>query len=320
MAQFVLPQTNCKENSAMSEGPEVHRIARQMNEALAGANLLGVETRLKKAQAWLATHPGALDNRQIFNIFALGKNIIFQLNDDLWFRAHPLMWGKWQIHPATVTLPRDPGERVHLYTDRAQAIFLRGQVFDIVLGDPFEQIEALRIIGPDICDVPFDEALFRARLLDPRFADQEIAPVLLMQEVAAGLGNYFKSDVLNACRICPWRLVRTLSAAEIDCLAAQIPMQAQRCIEQRGFTIPVELYEQLKHEAEAKGGTFHYRDRHWAFRRTGRPCFHCGSLIKQTRIGPLGGRLTYYCPRCQAPDRYMDAAADLSIASGVNLL
>ncbi len=286
----------------MTEGPEAHRIAHNMNDALAGANLLTVETRLKKAQAWLAAHPGALDNRQIFNVFALGKNIIFQLNDDLWFRSHPLMWGKWQLFPAEATLPYDPNERVHIYTDRAQAVFLRGQVFDIVQGDPYEQVEALRIIGPDICDAPFDEALFRARLLDPRFANQEIAPVLLMQEVAAGLGNYFKSDVLNACQISPWRLVRTLSAAEIDCLAMTVPKQAQRSIELRGFTIPAELHERLQREAEAEGRSFRHRDRHWAFRRTGQPCFHCGTPIKQTRTGPLGGRLTYYCPRCQKPD------------------
>jgi endonuclease-8 len=291
----------------MSEGPEVHRIAMNMNEALAGANLLGLETRLKKPLAWLEAHSGALENRQIFNVFALGKNIIFQLNDDLWFRAHPLMWGKWQLFPPDATLPRDPAERVHLYTDRAQAIFLRGQVFDIVLGDPFEQIQPLREIGPDICDVPFDVPMFKSRLLDPRFANQEIAPVLLLQEVAAGLGNYFKSDVLNACRISPWRLVRTLSAAEIDCLATTIPMQAQRSITARGFTIPLELYQRLEHEAATSGRPFNYRDRHWAFRRSGRPCFHCGAAIKQTRTGPLGGRLTYYCPICQPATSYYEA-------------
>ncbi len=283
----------------MSEGPEVHRIAARLNESLAGGKLLGLETRLKKAQAWLAEHPAALDERQILNIFALGKNIIFQLNDDLWFRAHPLMWGKWLLFPPQDTIPREPQERVHLYTDRAQAIFMRGQVFDIVLGDPFEQIETLRVIGPDICDVPFDTAKFKARLLDPRFAEQEIAPVLLLQEVAAGLGNYFKSDVLNACQIHPQRRVASLSEAEVDCLIQTIPMQAQRCLEQRGFTIPVELYQRLQHEAEAEGRSFHYRDRHWAFRRTHRPCFHCGTPMVQTRTGPDGGRLTYYCPNCQ---------------------
>lgn len=300
----------------MSEGPEVHRIAATMNEALAGANLLGLETRLKKPLAWLEAHPGALGNRQIFNIFALGKNIIFQLNDDLWFRAHPLMWGKWQIFPPDATIPRDAAERVHLYTDRAQAIFMRGQVFDIVLGDPFEQIQPLREIGPDICDVPFNVTLFRERLLDPRFANEEIAPVLLLQEVAAGLGNYFKSDVLNACQISPWRLVRTLTPGEIDCLATTIPMQAQRCMDARGFTIPVELYQTLLREAEAKGGTFHYRDRHWAFRRTGRPCFHCGATIKQTRTGPFGGRLTYYCPVCQPQEQGYDMVGTNLLADG----
>lgn len=284
----------------MSEGPEVRRIAATLNDGLAGGRLIQFETQLKKANAWLAEHPGALVGREVKQVTAVGKNILFALSDDLWFRAHPLMWGKWLLFPADATVPRDPHERVHFYTDRAQAVFIRGQVFDIVIGDPFEQIDTLARIGPDICDLPFDADKFKARLLDPLNLNEEVAPVLLKQEVAAGLGNYFKSDVLNVCRINPRRLVRDLTLAEVECLACEIPAQAQRSLRNRGFTIPQELFERLQQTALAQGGNFNYRDRHWAFRRSGQPCFNCGTTLRQARTGPAEGRLTYFCPNCQS--------------------
>ncbi len=284
----------------MSEGPEVRRIAATLHDGLAGSHLMQFETQLKKAKGWLADHPDALTGREFRRVFAVGKNILFELSDELWFRSHPLMWGKWLLYPAEATIPHDPHERVHLYTERAQALFIRGQVFDIVLGDPFSQIPTLAQIGPDICEQPFDNALFRERLLSPANLDQEVAPVLLLQEVAAGLGNYFKSDVLNVCRINPRRKVRDLTAAEVECLAAEIPAQAQRSLTNRGFTIPQALYEQLATQAQERGGSFNYRDRHWAFRRSGQPCFNCGTTLRQARTGPQEGRLTYFCPNCQA--------------------
>ncbi len=32
------------------------------------------------------------------------------------------------------------------------------------------------------------------------------------------------------------------------------------------------------------------------FRRTGKPCYTCGTIIERTKVG---GRSTHYCPQCQ---------------------
>lgn len=39
-------------------------------------------------------------------------------------------------------------------------------------------------------------------------------------------------------------------------------------------------------------------ERYWAYRRTGRPCFRCNSMIEMVRQGELR-RTTYFCSRCQ---------------------
>jgi endonuclease VIII len=48
--------------------------------------------------------------------------------------------------------------------------------------------------------------------------------------------------------------------------------------------------------AEAGGGS---RGRTWVYRRSGRPCLRCGTIIAMKRQGPMR-RSTYWCPRCQA--------------------
>src|SRR5205823_2149323 len=116
----------------------------------------------------------------------------------------------------------------------------------IGIGDPFSQIPVLREIGPDMCAVPFDRDLFIERLQLPRNLDQEIGPVLLDQSVAAGLGNYLKSDILFECRINPWTLVRDLSSQEVDCLADTIPAVGQRALKNRGQTVTDEVMERIR--------------------------------------------------------------------------
>jgi len=39
-----------------------------------------------------------------------------------------------------------------------------------------------------------------------------------------------------------------------------------------------------------------YQLRVKVFRRTGEPCYVCGTAIKRIKVG---GRSTHYCPKCQ---------------------
>lgn len=281
----------------MSEGPEIHRIARELQAEMAGSRIVAVQTRLKKARAWLEAHPDAIEGCEVRRIYAAGKNLLWELEGDVYFRFHLLMFGKIRTYSLRYRVPPDPRLRAHIITTSGQMVLINGQVFDIGIGDPFKAIPALEEIGPDVCAEPFDRALFIERLCSPEHQDQEIGPVLLEQSVAAGLGNYLKSDILFECKINPWVPVRELTCLQVACLAETVPAVCQRALHSRGQTVSNEVMRRIE---AGSSQAVKWRDRHWVFRQSGKPCKICGTIIKQRRQGPGEGRITFYCPQCQA--------------------
>lgn len=280
----------------MSEGPEIHRVAAKLHEELVGSRIVGIETRLKKAKAWIEEHPGLLEDRAIRRVYAAGKNLLWELEGDIYFHFHLLMFGKIRTYTLRHRVPYESTTRAHIVTTSRQMLLINGQVFNIGIGEPFEQIPTLREIGPDICAVPFNRELFVERLTRPTNLDLEVAPVLLDQSVAAGVGNYLKSDILFECRINPWTLVGELAPQEISCLAETTPVVAQRALRNSGQTVTDEVMAQI-----TEGGLrpARWSDKHWVFRQSSRPCRVCGTIIKQKRQGPGDGRVTFFCPNCQ---------------------
>lgn len=256
-----------------------------------------IESRLKKARAWLDEHPGLVEGKEILRVLAAGKNIIWLLEDDIYFQMHLLMFGKIRTYSLRHRIETDRTFRALILTTARQAVLYNVQVFNIGQGDPFAQLEGLRGIGPDICAQPFPADRFLERLNRPENLDLEIGPVLLDQRVAAGLGNYLKSDILFECRINPWTPVRDLTEQEQQCLARTIPDVAQRAVRNSGQTVTDEELERILSDPNVTRLT--WNNKHWVFRHTNRPCRFCGTPIKQKRQGPGNGRITFYCPQCQ---------------------
>ncbi len=283
----------------MSEGPEVHRVSAELNEEFAGSRIVAIDSRLKKAKAWLEEHPGLVDGKEIRRIYPAGKNIIWDLEGDIYFHLHLLMFGKIRTYTLRHRVEYERTTRALIVTTARQAVLINVQVFNIGIGDPFSQIPSLQDIGPDMCSPRFSRELFLQRLNDPGNLDQEVAPVLLYQSVAAGLGNYLKSDILFECRINPWTLVRDLTSEQQTCLAETIPEVGQRAIRNRGQTVTDDVLANLEAEAEERGESLRWNQKHWVFRQSSKPCKICGTPIKMGRQGPGNGRVTFYCPQCQ---------------------
>ncbi|MDQ6693846.1 MAG: hypothetical protein M3014_05410 [Chloroflexota bacterium] len=272
----------------------------QLSEEFAGSRIVAIDSRLKKARAWLEEHPGLVEGKEIKRIYSAGKNLLWQLEDDIYFQMHLLMYGKIKTYTLRHRVEYDRTTRALIVSTGRQAVLSNVQVFNIGAGDPFQQLPTLMAIGPDICDVPFDRALFVERLLRPQHLDEEVAVVLLDQSVAAGLGNYLKSDILFECRISPWTHVGDLTAGQIDLLTEVVPEVAQRALRNRGQTITDQMLRLI--ESDPATPTANWWHKHWVFRHSNRPCKICGTKIKQKRQGPNGGRVTFYCPVCQGVD------------------
>lgn len=281
----------------MSEGPEIHRIAAQLHEEFAGSRIVAIESRLRKARAWLEEHPGAVTGCEIERVYPAGKNLLWDIEGGIYFQMHLLMFGKIRTYSLRHRVEFDRTTRALIVSTARQAVLVNVQVFNIGFGDPFAEVPTLREIGPDMCAVPFDRELFLERLNRPEHLEQEIGPVLLLQSVAAGLGNYLKSDILFECRINPWKLVGALTAEEQECLATTIPEVGQRALRNRGQTVTDEVMKRIAADPAIPRSNWYHR--HWVFRHTNRPCKVCGTPIKQRRQGPGEGRQTFFCPNCQ---------------------
>jgi endonuclease-8 len=226
-----------------------------------------------------------------------GKWLLMHFSGDLILATHMLMSGSWHIYRAGERWRRGRREmRAVIATTEFEAVAFNVPVAKFYTASTLARNSAILALGPDLLDAAFaiDEA--KARLLAR--GDEEIANVLLNQRVMAGLGNVYKSEVLFACCVHPFRLVSTLTGAEVDCIVER----AKRFLEANvkdGADGAMVTYTGLRRTTRATGTYVRGPGaRLWVYRRQGRECRRCGATILMRRQG-LGARSTYWCPACQ---------------------
>jgi formamidopyrimidine-DNA glycosylase len=116
----------------------------------------------------------------------------------------------------------------------------------------------------------------------------KIKPLLMDQAFISGVGNLYAAEVLFRSRIHPARSAQSLSDKEKEKLLKEIKATLTEAIKHKGSSI--DQYVQLS------GRQGDYVKYHKVYGRQGKPCFVCKTQIK--RIS-LGGRGTYFCPKCQ---------------------
>ena len=295
---------------SMPEGPEVRRYADALREALVGARVLELTTRIRTAKAWLADHPDAFKGRRVERVRSHGKHLLGHAEGGAFFHVHLMMWGRWQIVPPgdPLVLERDRRERARIITPDAAALLMSAPTFNVGVGDPYDAVPILATLGPDVLPEkgPFDEAAFRTRLAG--HADRTVGAALLDQALVAGIGNYLRAEILYLCRIDPWRTVADLSEADVACLATTIAELSAHAYQTGGRTVNDTDYERLCTDADLVYQPDRaWETRHYVFRRTNLPCLRCGDTVRQkrqltrhTEEGEEKTRIIYFCPTCQS--------------------
>ena len=302
----------------MPEGPEVQRSADLLHDALAGRLIRQFDARTKVARAWLAEHPASdgaspFEGQRVERVWAHGKHLVGQVEGDLFFHSHYLMWGRWAVvaPDADEVQTRDRRERARIVTDDAAALLFSAPTFTVGRGDPYAEIPALPRLGPDVLDDPFDADEFLARLdAEP---ERTLGAALLDQTVAAGIGNYLRAEILFECRIDPWRVVGEMDETERACLAAEVPRICRLAYAHGGRTVPDEAQARQTADRDLRYSPYahDWNTKHWVFRRTNLPCLRCDDHVRQfkqlTRTyadDETGERVEkrrpiYFCPTCQ---------------------
>jgi endonuclease-8 len=138
-------------------------------------------------------------------------------------------------------------------------------------------------LGPDILDVPPDIDAMAARFARVG-RSREIGDALLDQRLVAGIGNLWKAEALWELGVSPWRELGDVSEEELRGVLESA---------HRLMRVSVEGTRPLRR----------------CYRRAGRPCPRCSTLIRSWPQGD-DARTAYWCPTCQRGGREPAASAD----------
>ena len=277
----------------MPEGDTIYRSARALSRAIGGKVVTGFETALAPLASVDDNTPVA--GRTVENVEANGKWLLIHFSGDLILVTHMLMSGSWHIYRT--------GERWRV-SRRSMRCVIRVEDFEVVAFNvpvakfftarTLERNSMIPKLGPDLLRADYDEQEARARILAR--PDDEIASVLLNQQVIAGLGNVYKCEVPFLCGVHPFRKVASVTPKELDDLL----YQSRRLI---GLNVQEESEDKILTYTGARRTTHSSSQaaRLWVYGRQGQPCRRCGTAVLMRKQGP-DARSTYWCPQCQPGD------------------
>lgn len=287
----------------MSEGPEVKIVADKILSSMFGKKIediifknLNIDIKNK------------IIGSKIKEIKTFGKNIVIKFSSGIYLRNHMMMWGKWRLYdrhtydkglaipPKRATWKKNPlplknvkdvredsRVRLTIITKETVLVEFNGPILQFSIDNPSEK-EPIKSLGPDCLNEIFDidEAKTRLRTKQQLL----ISEALLDQRIISGIGNKYKSEILFICKISPFKQISQLEPTEENILLEKIPILLRYGYEKSGRTRPL-----LENEKSS------WNTRHWVFRRTGKECWICRSLIKSEKT--LTNRVTFWCPTCQ---------------------
>jgi formamidopyrimidine-DNA glycosylase len=281
----------------MPELPEVETIRRDLEPLVVGRTIVAVDvdpgTIHLLAGAPIEALRANLAGRTFTSLGRRGKYLFFGLDDGRTFVAHLRMTGRivWRRSDAA----EERYQRAKLVLDNAHDLRwsdLRKFGTWRIVDDPSEVTAKL---GPEPIDDGFTVARFRAALAG---RTAPVKAVLLDQRRMSGLGNIYVDEALFEARVRPDTPAGTLGAAMTGRLFAACRSVLERGIANRGASFKDYV------DGQGNPGTQHMYVQ--VFRRDGKPCYACGTVIVRTVVG---GRGTHYCPKCQPGARTRRRAA-----------
>jgi endonuclease-8 len=277
----------------MPEGDTIFRAARVLHRALAGQRVTGFESVLPKLNRVDTDTPIA--GRLVEKVEANGKWLMVYFSDGLILLTHMLMSGSWHIYRPGEKWKRGKHDmRIVIYTEGMVAVAFRVRVAEFHTADSLRRRPGFSRLGPSVLAAEYDGAAILRRLRSR--PDLEVGEALLSQEIFAGVGNVFKSEICFACGVNPFRKVGTLSIGELSCLVTTA----------REF-LRENVTEDLGERAVTYMGNRRTTRRTdtaenlWVYRRRNEPCRRCATPVESRKQGE-GARTTFWCPQCQPLD------------------
>jgi formamidopyrimidine-DNA glycosylase len=265
----------------MPELPEVETIKRELEKAVLGKKIIEVCVHNPAVirQPSAEKFKKELSGVSIKNILRKAKVLILELSNGKSLAIHLKMTGQL-IYPgdgkkSRVGFKLADGKMLDFNDQRLFA--------ELRLLDDWHTLKFIQKLGPEPFDITEEE--FKKMLVSKKI---KIKPLLMDQTFISGVGNLYAAEALFRAKIHPQRPASSLSDKEKENLFQEIKDTLSEAIKYKGSS--VDQYVQLS------GQRGDYVQYHKVYDREGKPCLVCKTPIK--RIS-LGGRGTYFCPKCQ---------------------
>ncbi|MFC5863757.1 Fpg/Nei family DNA glycosylase [Acidicapsa dinghuensis] len=286
----------------MPEGDTIFRTARTLSRALVGKTV----TRFHSEYAQLASandqHP--FTGQIITKVEARGKYLLMHFADpkdstseragsERILATHMLMSGSWHIYRLGEPWQDSRANmRILIETADFVAVGFRIPVARLHTPQTLTRDKKIPQTERDVLSEDFDAKAAVERL--QKHGREELGNALVRQDVLAGVGNVFKSEICFLERISPFRKVDTLTDTQIKKLvAAAQKLLAANVLEDSGDLVVTFSGKQRRTTHSADPG-----DSLWVYGRKGEPCRRCSTTIQRALQQP-NARSTYWCPVCQ---------------------
>lgn len=294
----------------MPELPEVQTVVSDLNQKIIGYTIVDFWSDWKKAikSSTYQTFRKNIKGKKILNVRRI-ENIFVDLSEGWTLYLHLKMTGHLLIKDNKKISEKEQenfGERVNQYVhhiwfldkndkkDRNNCQLnlefsdLRKFAKIVLLKtDEVENLPEIKALGIDAMDGKFNFKIFQ-EILEKR-PKSVIGIILMNQNLIAGIGNIYRSEILFEARVRPERKVGDLSVDEMRKIFDQIKKILKKAIKMRGTSD--------SDYRDTSGGVGRFQNFLKVYRLDGEVCQKCGkSEIERIKMAQ---RSVFYCEECQ---------------------
>ena len=272
----------------MPEKPEVITVARKLETKLIGKSILKVEVYHDNMIDYptINEFKKNIKSQKIYEITTRGKWIVMTL-DDYYLLFHLRMEGKFFFR--TKEDIKDKHEHVIFdLDDNTQLRFADVRKFGKVMLIEKDKIYSMKPYT-ELGLEPWDKELTSNYLKD-KYSKKTlpIKSVLLDQSIITGIGNIYADEILFLSKINPLTKAKELSDKNRKDIIKNTIEVLDKAIEEGGTTI--------RSYTSEEGVTGMFQNNLFVHQREKELCRVCQTPIIKIKVG---GRGTYYCPKCQ---------------------
>lgn len=266
MPELVEVETTRRDLSKVIEGKVINKVAVYLDKIVYNKKDLFIKT---------------IEGQMINKVKRRGKWLIFEL-DKNYIIIHFRMEGRFYLLP--LDTKKDKHDYVIFYFDDFSLHYNDPRLFgkmEVIEKDEIDKFFLDKKLG-----LEYTDSNLTPKYLKEKFKSHhtDIKKMLLDQSFITGIGNIYADEILFESKISPKSYADKLSKNKLQEIIDNTKIVFERSLKCKG-TYP---------NIDGKKGTFeNYLKVH---KRENEPCYECGTIIKKEKVG---GRGTYYCPKCQ---------------------